>query len=166
MISPELLRRYPYFAGLNGKQIPILARVASEATVEANHYFFQEGDELKSLYLVLEGMTVTVIEVPDREAKQNLSAQLTGKLQTKDVVIGTVGPGEVFGWSALVAPYKATASAKATTPCRVVEFDCRELRRIFAEDCQFGYLMLQKAAQVGRDRLHNMRIESLAYLVG
>jgi hypothetical protein len=33
----------------------------------------------------------------------------------------------------------------------------------FDEDCQFGYIMTQKAAQVMRDRLHDMRIESLAY---
>ena len=87
--------------------------------------------------------------------------QLIGKLQTTDVVISTIEPGEIFGWSALVAPYKATAGGKAITPCRVVVFDCQELRNQLEEDCQFGYLMMKKIAQIMRDRLHNLRIEFL-----
>ena len=39
------------------------------------------------------------------------------------------------------------------------------LREIFEEDCQFAHLMTRKAAQVIRKRLHDMRIEWLAYLV-
>ncbi len=166
MISPELLRRYPFFGGLSHQQIVGLAKVSSEITVEANHYFFHEGDELDNAYLVLEGAVAVVFKVPDRGVPQNLSAQLTGNLQTTDVVISSIGPGEIFGWSALVYPYKATASGKAATRCRVVVFDCRELRRMFDGDCQFGYLMIQKITQVIRNRLHDMRIESLAQLVG
>ncbi len=104
--------------------------------------------------------------MPDRELEQKLSEQLTGGLQTKDVVISAVGPGEVFGWSALVAPHEATTSGKATTPCRVIAFDCRKLRQIFEEDCRFGYLMSQKIARIIRDRLRAIRIESLVQVVG
>jgi len=166
MISLEVLRRYPYIAGLSHEQIITLARVADEVSVEANHYFFHDGDNLASFYLVLEGTVAVVIEVPDREVNHNFSAQLTGKLQTTDIVISTVAPGEIFGWSALVAPYKATAGGKAISPCRVVVFDCQELRNQLEEDCQFGYLMMKKIAQIMRDRLHNMRIEMLPSFVG
>jgi CRP-like cAMP-binding protein len=164
MISPELLRRYPFFAGFSHDQIITLAKVADELSADTGQYFFREGDELKSLYLVLEGAVAIVIEVPDQNAEQKVSGQLTGKIKTNDVVISAVGPGEVFGWSALVPPHQATTSAKATTPCRAIVFDSQELLQTFENDCHFGYLMIQKMAQVVRDRLRDMRIESLAHL--
>ncbi len=163
MVSPELIRRYPFFAGLSHEQIVTLAKVADEIAVEAGHYFFHEGDFLKNFYLVLEGAIAIVIELPDQAVQQKLSGQLTGELQTRDVVISAIGPGEVFAWSALVPPHKATAGGKTTTPCRVIAFDCPELLKTFETDCRFGYLMMQKAAQVIRERLRDTRIESLAH---
>ena len=165
MISPQLIRRYPFFAGLSHEQIVILANAASELNVEANHYFFHEGDILNNFYLVVEGAVAIVIEVPDQNVKHKVSDQLTGTLQTSDVVISAVGPGEVFGWSAFVPPHHATTSGKATTPCRVVVFDRHELVKVFNEDCEFGYVMMQKVAQITRDRLHDIRIESLAHII-
>ena len=166
MVSLELIRRYPYFAGLNLEQLTTLAKLTNEVAVESEHYFFHEGDELDSFYIIVEGSATVVIEVPDPEAEQKLSGQLIGELKTKDVVISAVGPGEVFAWSALVPPHKAVAGVKATTPCRVIAFNAKELLAVFEDDCVFGYLMMQKVAQVVRDRLQGLRIESLAHLIG
>jgi CRP-like cAMP-binding protein len=75
-----------------------------------------------------------------------------------------VGTGDVFGWSGLIPPTRATASAKAITDCRVLIFDSQELLKMFDEDCQLGYVMTVKAAGVIRERLRDMRIESLVHL--
>ncbi len=163
MVSPELIRRYPFFAGLNPDQVKVLAQAAEEESVEDGHFFFHEGDELPCFCIVLEGALAVVAELPDRAVEQTLSGQLTGNLKTKDVVISTVGPGEAFGWSSLVPPHTATASVKATTPACVLHFDAEALREAFDDDCEFGYLMMQKVAQVVRDRLHDTRIQSLPY---
>ncbi len=164
MVSPELIRRYPFFAGLNYQHIVTLAKVADEQSVETGHYFFHEGDEMGHFYLVVEGAVAVIVEVPDQDVAHEISGQLTGKLKTRDVTVSTVGTGDVFGWSGLIPPYQSTAGAKAIMPCRVLVFDCRELRPIFEEDCRFGYVMTQKAAQVIRERLRDTRIESLADL--
>ena len=162
MISVELMRRYPFFAGLNADYMATLAKSAVEFSVDEGHYFFHEGDILDHFYLVLEGTVAIVIEVPDRDEVQTLSRQLTGNLKNHDVTVSTVRPGNIFGWSALIPPHKSTAGAKAQTPCRVVSFDCEELRPMCDEDHEFGHLMTQKVAQVIRDRLRDMRIESLS----
>ena len=166
MISPEIIRRYPFFAGLDEDQIVALAQVADEITVDAGYYFFHEEDELNTFYLVVEGEVAVIIEVPDQDVEQKVSGQLMGKLKTKDIIISTVGPGEVFAWSGLVPPHKATGSAKTNGTCRVLAFDGLQLREKFEEDCRFGYLMMQKVAEVSRGRLRDLRIESLASLVG
>lgn len=164
MVSPELIRRYAFFAGLDYAYLVQLARVAQERTVDEGHHFFHEGDELESFYLVLEGAVAIVLEVPDQDVKQEISGQLTGKVKTKDVIVSTVGTGDVFGWSGLIPPHTATAGAKAVTSCRVVAFDREGLRQAFEKDCQFGLMMTQKGAQVIRERLRDMRIESVAHL--
>jgi CRP-like cAMP-binding protein len=164
MVSPELIRRYPFFAGLDYDHIVQLAKVADERSVDTEHCFFHESDDLKSAFLVLEGAVALVFEVPDQEVEQQVSGQLTGELKTKDITVSTVGTGDAFGWSGLVPPYTATATAKAITPCKVLAFDSKNLLHTFDKDCRFGYKMAQKAAQVMRERLRDLRIESLAHL--
>ena len=149
MVSVELLRRFPFFAGLNFDQLDALARASDEKEVEAGHFFLHERDENPYLYLVLDGEVTVVLE-------------LTG--QNKEVIVGDVGPGEVFAWSALVPPHTATASVKATSPCHVVAIDCCQLLKDFEQDPAFGYLMMTKAAQITRDRVVTLTIETLAYL--
>lgn len=165
MVSLELFRCYPFFSGLSSDQLNILAKAADELTVETEYLFFREDDSVDHFYLVREGVIAIVFEIPARDVQHKLSEQFDRKLQSKDVVVSTVGPGEVFGWSGMIPPYQATAKAKAMTPAKVVAIDCRDLRQIFEKDCQFAHLMTQKAAQVIRQRLHDMRIEWLAYLV-
>lgn len=162
MVSPELLRRYTFFADLSMEHLVTLAQTAEEVTVAEGHYFFREEEELDHFYIVVEGKVGILVDFPDPEVKQPVSRQLTGDLITRQTVMSTIEPGEMFGWSALVPPHLATSSSKALTPCQIISFDCQELRQFFEEDCQFGYLMMLKASQVIRARLRDMRIESLS----
>jgi CRP/FNR family cyclic AMP-dependent transcriptional regulator len=165
MISSELIRRYPFFAGLTREQIEVLARAAEERQTNAGDYFFHEGEMLPALWLVVEGAVAVVMELPNREVRQSVADQLTGKLRTRDVIISTVGPGEIFGWSALVPPYGATASTRAMTDVHAIRFDAQSVREHLDDDCVFGYLIMQKIAEVMRNRLHDTRIQSLPFYV-
>lgn len=164
MISPELIRRYPFFAGLKHEHIVALANVADEQQVEAGEFFFHEGDEICCFYIPIQGKVGIGMELPDTETEQSVAGQLVGVLKTKTTILSTVGAGEVFGWSGLVPPHTASASASALTLCRVLRFDCTKLYPTFEEDCEFGFLMMQKAAQVIRARLRDLRVESLAFI--
>lgn len=163
MISAELIRRFPFFAGLDLEQINKLAKLGTEVIVEEGHYFFHENDVLDKFYVNLEGAVGIVYEVPERDVEHKVADQFARKLKTKDIVSSTVGPGEMFGWPGLVPPHKARASSKALTPCRVISFDAAALMDEFNKDCGFGYIMTQKAAQVVGDRLRDLRVESLAF---
>jgi len=151
MVSPELIRRFPFFSGLTMDHLVILAMTAEEVAVPKDHYFIQEGDEVKHLYIILEGEVVIVTTLPQKD---------------REIIVNTLGTGDLFGWSALVPPYAATAGVKAMTTSRVIAFDAEQLHQKFEEDCKFGYLMMLKTAQVIRDRLNALRIETLAYSAG
>ena len=151
MITPELISRYPFFSDLELNDITALANAADGLTAETGDFIFREGNFLRNFYIVVEGAVGIVLEG-------------TGKDKKSETVISAVGPGHVFAWSALVPPYKATASAKALTPCWLIAFDCKKLFNAFQEDCKFGYRMMQKIVQISRDRLLDARIESLVFM--
>ncbi len=162
MISIEVLRRYPFFAGFNRDHLTHLAKNATEKSVLAGRCFHSEGDELNKFYIVQEGIVAIMIEIPDRKQTSGVDEQPTGRILMKDITVSNVTDGDMFGWSALVPPHKSTAKVRAVTDCRVIEFDCEQLRPIFEEDCKFAYLMMLKAAQTIRRRLRDMRMEALA----
>jgi CRP-like cAMP-binding protein len=149
MVSPELLRRYAFFGGLEMEHITALAQVAEDLTVDGGAFFFHEDDALDHCYVLLEGEVEVLTEIPEKGI---------------EAVSTVVAEGEMFGWSGLIPPYTATSAARASEqPCRVVAFDCVALRQQFEDDPRFGYLMTQRMAQVMRERISTLRIESLAF---
>ena len=151
MVSPEVIRRYPYFSGISIKRINMLANIAEEIECEQDQYFHNEGEEIDKVYILVEGEVSLVTSLPQ---------------QDKEVVINTLGAGDVFGWTSLLPPYTAGAGAKTITDCKLVEFSASELRTKFEDDYQFGYLMMIKIAQIIRERLDSIVIETLAYQAG
>ena len=161
MVSTELVRRYRFFAGLDPEEIRLLAMRGEAFDVEPGHVFCREGDGLDHFYLVEAGRIAVELETTARGVQHGLAEQLTGELQTEEVTIGSMGPGAVFCFSALVPPYRAVAGARAVGPARVVAFDADGLRRDFEKDGRFGYRMLQKFAHIIRERLQALRVVSL-----
>lgn len=159
MISPELLRRYPFFAGFSPDQLKTIALASDELSAEQGQLFFYEGSELNTLYLALEGSVTLSVSMPEKGSRAIIPPPTA---RAREVVVSVVRPHEVFGWSALVPPYRATSNGRAAEACRVVAVDCRALRQSFQADPAFGYLMILRVAQIARDRLLDLHYESLA----
>ncbi len=58
------------------------------------------------------------------------------------LTIVTVEPGELLGWSAIVAPFRATVDAVATEPTRVIAIDAGGLRARLAIDDELAAELL------------------------
>ena len=164
MISPELLRRYSFSAGISQEKIVDLAKIGKELAVEAGHYFFREGEQVGNLYLIVDGEVAISMEIPDRGTKTPVANQLAGDIATKDVVVTTITSGSPFGWAAIIPPNEAFMAAKAVQPCNVVAFDTQELNALMAADPELAYQMTLQAAQIIRKRLRDVSIESLAFI--
>ena len=148
MVSPELIRRYKYFSSISNEQLTKLASIAEEVEFEPGHYFHQEGDDIGKVYIVVEGDISLITSLPQ---------------QDKEVVINTMGAGDVFGWTSLLPPYTAGSGAKSASKCTLIEFESTKLREKFEGDYKFGYLMMIKIAQIIRERLDAIVMETLAY---
>ncbi len=163
MISPEILRRHPFFSCFSHVQLDELAVAADDLHVAAEHRFFVEGEPLTHFFFLQEGSAALTISVPDRNARQTVAMHVMGDFITRDVTVGSLGKHDIFGWSALIPPNESTAGAHALVPSHVISFDTRQLRPAMQKDCGFRQLLTLKAAQVLRERLRMRRIESLVY---
>jgi CRP-like cAMP-binding protein len=161
MVSPEMIRAYPFFSGFTLDQVVDLSMVARELEVEPGYTFINENQEVHHFYLIRDGKASICIAVPHRQIEHTFQQQIYRDLVTEDVIISTLEDGELFGWSAIIPPHEATASVKAITPCRVIEFDYLALTPKIEENCCLGHLLTLKAAQVVRERLRDLRVENL-----
>jgi CRP-like cAMP-binding protein len=152
MISPELLRRYPIFAGLNEAQLRAIAMIADEINCDAGTILLEEGKEADTLFLLING---------DIDISYKSEEPYHPK-ESKVFHIGDVNPGELFGVSALVDPYKYNATATASQACQMIKFDARALRTLADLDCSLGYALLLQIAKTINERLASTRVQLAA----
>ena len=69
------------------------------------------------------------------------------------VTVVTIEPGELVGWSAVVAPYRATAEAVAVEPTRLTTYDATAVRDRLAADPALAAAVLPPLLAAVSDRL-------------
>ncbi len=143
MISPEVLRRYPYFSGIGDESLKQLAMIAEEKSVPAGTQIFCEGAPADKLSIIVKG------EVSVQYLLGN------GEYRTVDTLVD----GDILGWSALVEPYKITAFCTATRPTELVQLDSRKVRELCNQDPQVGYQLMVQVAKLLGHRLEGARVQ-------
>ena len=152
MISPELLRRYPFFGFLEDDQLKEVAMKAEEQAFEKGETIFQEGQPAGALYFLLEG---------DIDLYYTVEESFHSELK-KEFPVGEINPGEPFGISACIEPYVLTSTARTTKACRVLKIEASILRQLMEADTQFAYTLMRRVAKAALERLHATRIQLAA----
>lgn len=152
MISPELLRQYRFFGMLTESQLREIAMLTEEETFESGEVIFRAGEPADALYFLLEGS----VDLEYAAAGMESASLETG------LPVGEINPGEPFGISALIEPYRLTASARTTRRCRALKLDARKLRALFEQDRRVAYLFTVQAAKAAIERLHDTRVQLAA----
>jgi CRP-like cAMP-binding protein len=151
MVSPELLRRYPFFGGLDDQQIKSLAMITEECLVEKAEILFQEGQPANAIYLLLSG-AVDLFFV----------AEGNGPGRTREFIVDEINSGETFGISALIDPHIFTSSARVAVKSRVLRMDGVELRKLCEADLRMAYMLMHQIAKTFSERLRFIRIQLAA----
>jgi CRP-like cAMP-binding protein len=152
MISPELLRRYPFFSQLTDAHLKALAMVSEVEEAKAGTVLFSEGQTAALLYFLLEGSI-------------DLTYAVGEGLQPKThkvFQVGEINPGEVFGISAVVEPYTINANGIAAKDCRYIAIDAKALRAMMEMDNNLGYLFMTRIAKVALEQLVAIRVQLAA----
>lgn len=149
MVSPELLRRYPFFTLLNDEQIKAIALIAEEKSYPKGALLVKENTNATLLALLLEGDIDLIFSGGGEGAIVN-------------ALVGSIAPGEAYGVSSLIEPYKYTATARATMPVKVIEIEGTALRALVEVDRNMGYVMMRNVAIAVLERLRYTQVELAA----
>lgn len=146
MISPEVLRRYPYFAGISEDSLRAVAMLAEEKCAPAGAQMFAEGDSADWLNIITRG-------------EVNIQYVLgTGEKRTVDTLVD----GDILGWSALVEPYKYTAIGTAARETHLVAIQGKKLRDLCDREPMLGYRLMTQIARLLAHRLEGARVQLAA----
>lgn len=148
MISPEQLRRYPFFSFMNPDQLREVAMITDEVTLEVGEILFNIDEKATACYLLMEGAIDLHYVVSDEYEPQ----------RRKAFVVGSINPGELLGISALVEPYKYTATAIAINPSKLLKIDGEALHQLVVQDPNLGCGFQTMVAKATMERLHATRI--------
>jgi CRP-like cAMP-binding protein len=152
MISPEILRKYPFFGLLDDRQLKEIAMLAEEIIYESGETIFHEGGPAAALYFLLDGCVDLFFTLGDKKS----SSPLNG------IPVGEINPGEPFSISALIEPHVLTATASTSVKSRVLRFDAQKLSSLFKQDRKLAYSLTYQAARAAMERLHASRIQLAA----
>jgi CRP-like cAMP-binding protein len=152
MISPELLRRFPFFSFMDDKQLKAVAMIAVKKTYNHGEDVVANNTPASKLFFLIEGTAsyyYIVTSEHDPYYKQ-------------EYFISDFNPGEIFGISALIEPFVFTASVRAEKPCRLIEIDASALRALCEVDMQLSCGLMRAVAKAAMERLQQTRVQLIA----
>lgn len=132
----------PQMAEPERTRLAALARVAAFPT---GHVFVREGDAAADLGIVLSGRIALRLHVPGRPP----------------LTVLTVEAGDVFLWSAVVPPYRASSTLVAVEPVEAILFDAASLRQALADDPQLASIVYPRLLRALARRLAATRLQLL-----
>lgn len=140
-----LLETHPFTKGMNDDAVELIAGCARNVTFEQGERLCAEGQCADTFYLLRRGGVSIKVHAPGRGS----------------IVIETVGPGEVVGWSWMVPPYLWTFDAEATESVGCIAIDGVCLRAKALSDPALGFALLSKVAETLLARLQATRMRLL-----
>jgi len=152
MVSPEVLRRYPFFGDLAGEHLNAIAMLADEETFQKGDTIFEADRPADMLYFLVEGGVDLHYIVID---------EINPALR-KDFFISEINPGEPFGLSALVEPYRYAGAVRASSYSRVLKFSAAGLRALCELDSKIDAALMRQIAKALMGRLHDTRVQLAA----
>jgi len=152
-----LLDGFSIFSAVQRDKLSAIAERCKLLEFKSNEVIFHQGDTARNLYGILDGEVELSLLFQDRVLKADVdyeeSIQARFEVLEKPIVIETLGPGDVFGWSALVNPRQLTATAKCSKHTRVFSLPADELKAMNDQDPATGYVIIEKLAEVIAQRL-------------
>jgi CRP-like cAMP-binding protein len=122
-----------------------LLSISREEFYDDGARLFDEGGRAGCCWLIRHGRVALDTAVPGRG----------------QVVVETLGPGDLLGWSWLIPPYRWHFGARAVGAVEATAFDADQLRVLTDQDPRLGYALTRELLSVVLDRLQSTRARLL-----
>ncbi len=156
MISPEVLRRYPHFAGTGEDCLREVGLISEEREFKAGEEIFTEsgsflvearayehGEEAEFLMLLTKGQVDIALTLGSG----------------KRAVVGSLVEGDLMALSALIPPYHLSASGIAKEDGKLIQIQAAKLRALLDDNPELGYSLMKGIAKGLMGRLQDTRVE-------
>lgn len=141
----EELASLPFSEGLLPAHVELIAGCGKNEAYQPGTYLLREGQETNTFWAIRSGKVALELHCPRRGS----------------LVIETIGPGQVLGWSWLFPPYRALFDARVLETTRAIAFDGACLRGKAEQDHELGYRLMKRVASVFTERLAATRYQLL-----
>ena len=133
-----------FASGLSERSQTRLAELGRRFTAEPGTEL-REGENSDYFGILIRGRVALRTLVPERG----------------DITILTVEPGDVYLWSSLVPPYRASSTGIAIEPIEAIVFDGNALRVALREDAELATALYPRVLVAVERRLHATRQQML-----
>ena len=141
MIEPSELTCCRIFADLNERELAEVAKLATIDKRSAGSRVITEGTDAATLCMLKEG---------------KVEVRMTSR-SGHEVIIDELGPGDVFGWSAVLDHQMFKAAVWSVEDCTIIVLDGAKLRALFDTNNHIGYRAVRVVADVIASRLERLR---------
>ena len=138
MVSVERLKEVGIFQGINDDELEMISKgVVRVQEFPAGEVVFSENCESSRMYVVDSGRVNLDIEaVPDTHLQ-----------------VASLRRNEVFGWEALVPPYRYTTTAKAVMDSGVIVLDGTVMRKLCETHPDVCARVMERVVRIAADQL-------------
>jgi len=144
-VTPADLAEHAFLRGMADGHLAVLARDCWVVPVRQGHQLFAEGDTARRFWLIRSGHVALDVHAPgDRQ-----------------LIVETLGEGDLLGLSWLVPPYQWQFSATAIHDTMTFEFNADAVRAACEADAGLGYQLLQRVMAAASSRLQATRLRML-----
>jgi CRP-like cAMP-binding protein len=142
----QVVRAHPFTHGLSESQVAGLAVLAANAAFAENDVILGAGERSTFFYLLVEGSVAVELRTP-----------------CYAVCVQALGPGQVFGWSALLEHQDTVFQVRARERTTALRLDGAALAAAFQTDPQLGVEILRRTLQVvaGRVKATELRFAEM-----
>jgi CRP/FNR family cyclic AMP-dependent transcriptional regulator len=141
----DLVQSHPFMKGVSEASLELLVGCARNVAFAPGNLLCAEGENANTFYLLRRGWVSIDVHAPGQGA----------------IVIETVGPGDVVGWSWLVPPFRWTFDARAMDHVGGIAIDGACLRAKALADPSLGFELLSKVSLTLLARLQATRMRLL-----
>jgi CRP/FNR family transcriptional regulator, cyclic AMP receptor protein len=141
MVEIDELKCCGLFADLNDRELEEVAKLATVEKRGAGARIIAEGTAAGALYLLQSGKVA--VRMSSRDGHE--------------VLIDELGPGDIFGWSAVLDDQMFKAAIWALEDCTIVVMDGDRLKKLFDANNHIGYRAVRMIAGITANRLEKLR---------
>jgi len=143
MAKFDVLKRCSLVRDLNDEQLKTIANLANEETYEVGELLVKQGRTAEKLFLIEDGLVGIYLEL----------GPITHRL------LQSASEFEMVGWTSMLPPYRARASAKAIETTRTLTFSAKDLIMLCEQNPEIGTQIYRSLAALIALRLDNAFIQ-------